>query len=134
MRLDLPPGRRAVIGLTPLIDVVFILLLFFMLTTRFGQPQAMVLRMPGVGGPASDASADVAVLRLHADATVGLPDGRDVPRAALGADPAVAALLADAVPVRLEVDDEADLQGLVTTLDRLESIGFADVAVRGLGR
>ena len=134
MRLDLPRGRRATIGLTPLIDVVFILLLFFMLTTRFGQPQAMSLSVPGEGGTASAASADAAVLRLRADATVGLPDGRDVPPAALGADPAVRALLAGAVPVRLEVDDGADLQSLVTTLDRLEAIGLADVVVRGLGR
>ena len=134
MRLEPPRRRRAIVALTPLIDVVFILLLFFMLTTRFGQPQAMTLRMPGEGGTAGGASADVVVLRLNADATVGLPDGRDVPLAALDADPVPAALLADAVPVRLEVDDGADLQGLVTALDRLEAIGFADVSVRGLGR
>lgn len=135
VRLDRPARRRAIIGLTPLIDVVFILLLFFMLTTRFGQPQAMSLRMPGEGTAASDdASIDVVVLRLNEDATVGLPDGRDLPQAALGTDAAVAALLADAVPVRLEVDDAADLQSVVTLLDRFEAIGLVDVAVRGLGR
>lgn len=35
MRIDLPARKPASIGLTPLIDVVFILLVFFMVATRF---------------------------------------------------------------------------------------------------
>src|SRR5690606_697202 len=35
MRIDVPPRKTASISLTPLIDVVFILLVFFMLATRF---------------------------------------------------------------------------------------------------
>ncbi|EKF75803.1 ferric siderophore transport system inner membrane protein E [Alcanivorax hongdengensis A-11-3] len=37
MHLENPRQRAPGIGLTPLIDVVFILLVFFMLATRFGQ-------------------------------------------------------------------------------------------------
>jgi biopolymer transport protein ExbD len=42
----LPVRRRKAIGLTALIDVVFILLLFFMLTSTFNRWQAMDLQAP----------------------------------------------------------------------------------------
>ena len=134
MRLEAPRRRRAALGLAPLIDVVFILLLFFMLTTRFGHPQAMAVRVPGEGGAPGAAEIDLATLRLHADGAVTLPGGARVDAPSLRADPTVAALVAAAAPVRLEVDDEADLQGVVRLLDRLEAIGLVDVVVGGLGR
>lgn len=37
---------RLAINITPLIDVVFLLLIFFMLTTSFLEPQALVLQLP----------------------------------------------------------------------------------------
>ena len=48
MRLDLPQRpRRRLIGLTPLIDVVFILLLFFMLASNLTRQRAVPLDAPG---------------------------------------------------------------------------------------
>jgi biopolymer transport protein ExbD len=41
--------RRSLISLTPLIDVVFILLIFFMLASSFSTDQAIQLAMPGAG-------------------------------------------------------------------------------------
>ncbi|ANG61716.1 biopolymer transporter TolR [Marinobacterium aestuarii] len=50
MRLDLTlPARRRAISLTPLIDVVFILLLFFMLSSTFTQWRQLDLAVPGTG-------------------------------------------------------------------------------------
>nr|WP_067287995.1 biopolymer transporter ExbD [Marinobacterium profundum] len=50
MRLDLTlPARRRAISLTPLIDVVFILLLFFMLSSTFTQWRQLDLVVPGTG-------------------------------------------------------------------------------------
>ena len=46
--LDLPAqGRRRRIGLTPMIDVVFLLLVFFMLAARFGGTDAIPLTLTG---------------------------------------------------------------------------------------
>ncbi|WP_020683874.1 ExbD/TolR family protein [Marinobacterium rhizophilum] len=55
MRLELAtPARRRAISLTPLIDVVFILLLFFMLSSTFTQWRQLDLAVPGRGdAPAS---------------------------------------------------------------------------------
>lgn len=50
MRLELAaPARRRGISLTPLIDVVFILLLFFMLSSTFTQWRQLDLVVPGRG-------------------------------------------------------------------------------------
>lgn len=48
--LDLPEQvRRRRIGLTPMIDVVFLLLVFFMLAARFGGTDAIPLTLSGGG-------------------------------------------------------------------------------------
>lgn len=41
--------RRRRIGLTPMIDVVFLLLVFFMLAARFGATEAIPVALSGVG-------------------------------------------------------------------------------------
>ena len=46
MQLDITPRRARTISLTPLIDVVFILLLFFMLSTQFTEQQAITFKVP----------------------------------------------------------------------------------------
>jgi biopolymer transport protein ExbD len=64
MRLDLPARKPASIGLTPLIDVVFILLVFFMLATRFIDlaRQPLSVAVTGEQRPADDSLLLVRVL------------------------------------------------------------------------
>lgn len=44
-----PPRPRRKPSLTPMIDVVFLLLVFFMLASRFGSDFAVPLKLAGVG-------------------------------------------------------------------------------------
>ncbi len=63
MRLELTqPARRRAISLTPLIDVVFILLLFFMLSSSFTQWRQLDLAVPGNGASAAPAQHQVRLL------------------------------------------------------------------------
>lgn len=48
-RLTIRPRRRQLISLTPLIDVVFILLVFFMLASSFLDWRSIELNTPGSG-------------------------------------------------------------------------------------
>jgi len=132
MRLDGPARRRARIGLTPLIDVVFILLLFFILTTRFGQQQAMQLNMPGGGATAAPSVSDTVILRLDATGAVVMPDGSTVALDRLADHPELVRILEQALPVALDVDERAPLQALVSALDRFDALGLPEVSVRGL--
>lgn len=121
MMLSLAEPRRARRqNLTPMIDVVFLLLVFFMLASRFGNDRTLPLAT-GTGA----ATTPAAVLRLiELDASGGLSlNGHPITTAELA--PALAALSPDpAAPVVLRGKGAA-LQALVTVMDDLEAAGFS---------
>lgn len=67
--VDIVRGRRTkrTVNLTPLIDVVFLLIVFFMLSTSFVMSESLELTLPG-DGKAKAVTSDV--MRLYV-----LPDG-----------------------------------------------------------
>lgn len=117
-----PPRRRRP-GLTPMIDVVFLLLVFFMLAARFGLPGAVDVSSAGVGGAYQGPPRLVSV-------------GADGPR--LNGQPIALAALAQALTplmqtpddlVILRPEDGAPVQALVTTLLALRDAGLTRLAV-----
>lgn len=52
MQIDRAPRRTKGVSLTPLIDVVFLLIVFFMLSTSFVMSESLELSMPPSDGPA----------------------------------------------------------------------------------
>ena len=122
MRIDVPRRRPAGIRLTPLIDVVFILLVFFMLASSF-----MDWRGFDLGLPAADARADPdtrpIVVRVLADGGFRL-GGLDVAPDALASR--VAGVLEESAdrPVVVRADAGAPIQATVRALDRLHAGGI----------
>jgi len=55
------------IDMTPMVDVAFLLLTFFMLTTVFSKPQTMELNMPPSDVPVQVAESNLLILRVAAD-------------------------------------------------------------------
>jgi len=73
MRIDRPAGKQRSISLTPLVDVIFLLLLFFMLSSTFTQFGQVEIGAPsGSGGTAAPPKALLVlegdVLRLNGQA------------------------------------------------------------------
>jgi len=58
--------RRSVIGLTPLIDVVFILLLFFMLASNFSTERAVSVYSQAESGAATTSDAEIVSVHIVA--------------------------------------------------------------------
>lgn len=122
------PRRRVVVSLTPLIDVVFILLVFFMLATSFADWRGIGTSTTPAGPVAGSAGAGAVLVDLRADGSLRL-SGEPVDEATLLArlgdwradDPARPILLrtATGVPFR-------DLVGL---LDRLAGAGIDNVGL-----
>jgi biopolymer transport protein ExbD len=72
VRLELPRRpRRRLIGLTPLIDVVFILLLFFMLASNLTRLRSVPLEAPGQHSQRVDEQPAL-LLRIQADGQLEL--------------------------------------------------------------
>jgi len=117
--------RRSLIGLTPLIDVVFILLVFFMLASSFLDWRAVTLE-PAITGNAAVETPPTAIAVIVEAEGVSI-DGRlladrDAARALTERLRDVAAPL-----VLLEPADAVSLQRLVSVLERLAAAGVAPV-------
>ncbi|MCW9043937.1 MAG: biopolymer transporter ExbD [Pseudopelagicola sp.] len=118
MRLGPPPSRRKP-SLTPMIDVVFLLLVFFMLAARFGHdveidlPLSAASTTPYQGPPRL---VDV------------LPDTQRLNGIAMKMDallPELGALMvSNRDTILLRARDGADLQRLVDVLTRLADAGY----------
>lgn len=117
--------RRASISLTPLIDVVFILLVFFMLASSFLDARALKVESPAaaLGGTSLEGALLVELrpdgLRLAGERlTPAQLDARFAEHAAR--NPRQRVLVAPATGV--------SLQEAVTLLDHIAAAGLADVA------
>ena len=77
-----PVRRRGMASLTPLIDVVFLLLIFFMLTTSFLQRQSLAVVTPAPSVDELPTDARVIEIWLLGDDTIAI-EGQTVPREAL---------------------------------------------------
>lgn len=62
--------KRALIGLTPLIDVVFILLLFFLLASSFLDWRTIRLSTPATLGTTASAASGAVLIRLAANGAI----------------------------------------------------------------
>lgn len=111
------PRRKP--NLTPMIDVVFLLLVFFMLASRFGSDRALPLTVTGAGGSYNGPPRLVELvadeLRLNG--------------VAMSQDELIETLqtLTDSPEdaIILRARDEANLQALVYVMDGLTAAGFS---------
>ena len=122
--LDLGPRRHPRrMSLTPMIDVVFLLLIFFMLSSRFGMDAVL----PVTGGAEGAGSEWQGAPRLVDIAPAGVSlNGVATDPETLVAD--LSALMpSDDAAVILRPHDGADLQRLVDVMDRLRAGGIANM-------
>ena len=118
--------RRAAIRLTPLIDVVFILLVFFMLASSFAEWRAIDLAAPGKSGGSPSAEGAVLVeIRTEGLRLSGTP----MPLDALVAR--IAGMTERRPDLRIVVKPARGipLQVTVRVLDRLTAAGVADLSL-----
>jgi len=120
--------RRPLIGLTPLIDVVFILLVFFMLASSFADWRAIELATPGEDDAAATGTVEGALL------VEVRPDGLRLAGEFLPLETIadrVSARLAAApdTPVLVKPAGGVTLQSTVVILDRLAQAGAANLSL-----
>ncbi|MGA1561542.1 MAG: ExbD/TolR family protein [Gammaproteobacteria bacterium] len=131
LHFDADVRPRRWLSLTPLIDIVFLLLVFFMLATQFAREQALPLDVPGRAVASSDASLSGALLvRVRATGEVDIA-GQGVTLDQL--QQRVSALVSargEEHRVILRSEQGLDLQRLVQVLDRVRDAGATHVSLR----
>ena len=117
------------INLTPLIDVVFLLLIFFMVSTSFSELTRLVVDLPEAEGAPS--SADTAVLLVVDVAGNMTLDGEPVPNDARGLSAAMGQRLSGNtdIPVTLSADAMTPHQYVVTAMDVAAQLNITRLSI-----
>lgn len=121
------PRRRRLISLTPLIDVVFILLVFFMLASSFLDWKAIDLETPGQGSVSTPAG-DAVLIEVYADGTLRM--GGEI----LSQDEVSTRVRAEVSAsgdqrVLVRAESGVPLQRTVALIDQLTAAGVRNVAL-----
>ena len=117
---------RPTLNIAPLIDVVFLLLVFFMLTSTFIEPQAIDLVLPGRAAPQTAPKAETLVVDVTAAGQIRL---NGLVLALEQLDSEIAGRLRDTTDGGVTVRAEADVavQLLVGVMDRVRAAGAANI-------
>jgi len=125
-----PQSEEIAINLTPLIDVVFLLLIFFMVSTTFTKETQLKVDLPQA---TSDQVAQVDMLEIiiKADGSFAVND-----KALVNAQPKTlrAALLKEsdgdlATPLKISADASTPHQAVITAMDVAANLGFSQLSL-----
>ena len=123
--------RSGQMSLTPLVDVVFILLIFFMLQTNFLRPRAIEFSH---SAGSSDASTDLALIgvEMHADGSIWLNGGACSSSMLL----AYASRIQEVEKTRvlLAVDKDVILQDAVEVMDLFNQYDIMNISLSAARR
>lgn len=136
--MNLSSGRaheEPEISLTSLIDVVFTLIIFFVITTTFEPQTAIQLDLPKASVEQTPSPTEPLVLAIDPQGRYFIGDSEVLKR-----DPAsLKAALAEAAgddrdqAVVVRADAQTPHQGVVTALDVLGQLGFARISIATVG-
>ena len=136
MRLDLEDPREESFNLTPLIDVVFLLLVFFLVATTFAKEEVeMDLELPEAATGVAQSEEHLMIINVSAEGTIKV-DGRAVTIEALGQKLTAAADRNRDQEVQIRGDTRAQHGRIVQVVDAclaasLERVSFAAVPPEG---
>ena len=114
------------IGLTPLIDVVFLLLIFFMVSTTFERSSELNIKLPVASAKANDPGDKVIDVAIDAGGGVRVEGLRlaDSETASVRRALTAAAKGLDAPPLIISADALAPHQSVVTVMDAARLAGL----------
>lgn len=132
MKFPRKPREPVDINLAPLIDVVFILLLFFVVTTTFTRETQLKVDLPeAVSGTPPEVTKTPLEILVGVDGSFAL-NGKSLSKNDLAS--LVEALRLESggdksLPVMLSADGKAPHQAVVTAMDAASKLGFAHLRI-----
>jgi biopolymer transport protein ExbD len=124
--IEYRPRRRTFIDLTPLVDVVFLLLIFFLVTSQFTEPTAAIDLPAGRAGPEPLLDA----IRIEMDDTGRITaNGKTIADSELDEFFRAAAAEDPERRVQFFGDEKIEYGRFVGILDRARAAGIADFAI-----
>ena len=119
-----PPKAKTSMNMTPLVDVIFILLIFFMISTQF-RTTALPMKLPQAGNTTIE-NSDNRLLVVDKNGAVFLDDEKmnleELEIRFSGLDQELGVTLAG--------DSQVEFERIVHVLDVLQKVGVDDVSIR----
>jgi len=117
------------INVTPMLDIVFIMLIFFIVTTSFVKETGLEVARPS-GSPPQEAPRDEGPIVVRIDSTSVISvRGRMLEPRAVEANLEREKAEKPQSPLIVAAHPEADTEALVTVLDAARSVGIESVSV-----
>lgn len=121
-------SRRPLVSLTPLIDVVFILLVFFMLASSFSRERVIEMLTPTASESAQQDEAGAALVRIRPDGGIDL-NGEPLSRSDLAQRVGAWSVSEEPRHYLVQPVPGVTTQQAVTVLDLLKSSGAESVSL-----
>jgi biopolymer transport protein ExbD len=118
------------INLTPLIDVVFLLLIFFMVSTTFDTTSQLKINLPEASQTQLPQTAQKILLMINARGNFFV-NSRELTNSKSATLKAALerSLTNGMIPVVIQSDAASPVQSLVTAMDVVGQLGFAQVSI-----
>ncbi|MBV1928973.1 MAG: biopolymer transporter ExbD [Gammaproteobacteria bacterium] len=120
------------VNITPMIDVVFLLLIFFMVSTTFTKESRLALELPEAGGERVGAKAELLEVSISPSGRFGINGKYLVDRKAK----TLHAALGEAIvpfdklpPLVIVADGRSPHQSVVTAMDIAGKLGFVQIRI-----
>lgn len=132
MKLNLRPRAQLEVNLTSLIDVVFLLLIFFMVSTSFTKQSQIAIRLPEAASSAIIEEIPQRIEIMITETGTFLVNGRELinnrPETLRNALQKVSAG-GDKMPMTISADANARHQHVVTAMDVAGRLGFTQISI-----
>lgn len=118
------------INLTPLIDVVFLLLIFFMVSTTFDKETRIEVDLPKASTESTPPKEDILDMVIDREGRFYVNDREVIspePASLKGAVNKVAAGRTD-LPVKIRADGQSPYQAVITAMDVLTQLGLTHIS------
>jgi biopolymer transport protein ExbD len=131
--MNLRPERREdpEVNLTPLIDVVFLLLIFFMVSTTFDREARLKIELPEATSEVTEAPAEVLEIAINAAGDFFIDEQKLVNRKPETLKKAIQQTLGERrdLPVIIRADGRTPHQSVVTVMDTASQLGLLELSL-----
>ena len=132
MKFNLRPRAQLEVNLTSLIDVVFLLLIFFMVSTSFTKQSQIAIRLPEAASTAIIEENPQRIEIMITETGTFLVNGRELinnrPETLRNALQKVS-VGGDKMPMTISADANARHQHVVTAMDVAGRLGFTQISI-----
>jgi len=129
MRRKSKANDEAEINITPMLDIVFIMLIFFIVTTSFVKEKGLEVSRPSNSPPKETVKKKgPIVVKIDANGNISMK-GRMLERKAVEANLEREKAEKPDSPLIIAAHPDADTNALVTILDAAEAVGVGSVSV-----